>query len=54
VTVVIILIVGAVVVHSLHRQGLITAIRGPNNNLGCIPLLAVFVLTLWLITKIPV
>jgi hypothetical protein len=54
VTIVFILLVGAVVLHGLHREGLITAVRGPNNNLGCIPLLAVFILTIWLITKIPV
>jgi hypothetical protein len=48
------IIAGAVVFHNLHQQGLITAFRGPNNNLGCIPLIAVFILTIWLITQIPV
>jgi hypothetical protein len=47
------LIVGIVVFNNLRQQGMITAMRGPNNNLGCIPLLAFFVFCIWLITRIP-
>jgi hypothetical protein len=49
-----VVLVVAIVFSNLRREGLITAFRGPNNNLGCIPLLAVFILTIWLITKIPI
>jgi hypothetical protein len=47
------IIVVMVIFNNLREQGMITAIRGPNNNLGCIPLLLVFILTIWLITLIP-
>ena len=47
------LIVAVVVFNNLREQGMITAIRGPNNNLGCIPLLLAFIFTIWLITLIP-
>jgi hypothetical protein len=48
------IIVVMVIFSNLREQGMITAMRGPNNNLGCIPLLMVFILTIWLITLIPV
>jgi hypothetical protein len=47
------LIVVMVIFNNLREQGMITAIKGPNNNLGCIPLILVFILTIWLITQIP-
>jgi hypothetical protein len=47
------IIVILVVFNNLREQGMITAMRGPNNNLGCIPLLLVFIFTIWLITRIP-
>jgi hypothetical protein len=50
--VVFLIIVIMVVFNNLREQGMITAMRGPNNNLGCIPLLLVFILTIWLIARI--
>jgi hypothetical protein len=47
------IIVVIVIFNNLREQGMITAIKGPNNNLGCIPILLVFILTIWLITQIP-
>jgi hypothetical protein len=46
------IIVIMVVTSNLHSQGLITAWKGPNNNLGCIPLLLVFLFTLFVITHL--
>jgi hypothetical protein len=47
------IIIALVVFNNLREQGMITAWKGSNNNLGCIPLLLVFILTIWLITLIP-
>jgi hypothetical protein len=46
------IIVAMAVFNNLREQGMITAMRGPNNNLGCIPLLLAFIFTIWLITLI--
>jgi hypothetical protein len=47
-----VIVVVMVIASNLHSQGLITAWKGPNNNLGCIPLLLFFIFCVWVITLI--
>jgi hypothetical protein len=51
---IIVIIVIMVVFSNLNQQGVITVWKGPNNNLGCIPLLLVFVFTIWVLCQLPV
>jgi hypothetical protein len=52
--IILVILVVMIVFNNLNQQGVLRWWQGPNNNLGCIPLLLVFLATLWLITKIPV
>jgi hypothetical protein len=52
--IIIVIIIIMVVFSNLNQQGMITAWKGPNNNLGCIPLLLVFIFTIWALCQLPV
>jgi hypothetical protein len=48
------IIVVMVVFSNLNQQGVIRPWRGPNNNLGCIPLLLVFIFTILALCQLPI